>query len=572
MQHTVSSARALVFAAILISLAALVRTQPSPREQVGPLPGGGFLLNTGWRVAPAGKQVPLDTLPMATALSPDGKYLLVLNGGYRPPCISVIETASASVVSRVAAPDAWLGLTFSPGGDRVYVGGGSKGAVFEFSFANGTLTATRTFPVYPEGKLADQDFIGDVALRSRRPPALRRAVVPRFGGGDQSAIRHDHRPLQDRPAALSHPLPSRRQVLLRHPLGRWHRGPLRHRRRQPAGAGADRRASHRHGVAQGRARGCRRPASPTASRGCSWPRPIPTTCMRSPSATAKELNVIESINVSMTPRQPLGMTPSALALSPDGKRLYVACSDANAAAVVDVSEARSRVEGFIPTGWYPTAVRVLPSGTLVVLNGKGTALLCESQRTRPRSPRGTGACRARPWYEYVGAMQTGTASWIDPFTGEATGRLDREAIANSAYTRRQAGRARSAAAHPARHLHRAREPHLRPGAGRHEGGQRRPLAGAVRRKGHAQPAQAGARVRAAGQLLRERRRERRRPQLVHRGHRPGLRAEDVAQQVRQPAQVLRFRRAGPGLAAAGRLPVDQRGLPRASPCATSATW
>ena len=97
MQHTVSSARALVFAAILISLAALVRTQPSPREQVGPLPGGGFLLNTGWRVAPAGKQVPLDTLPMATALSPDGKYLLVLNGGYRPPSISVIETASASV-------------------------------------------------------------------------------------------------------------------------------------------------------------------------------------------------------------------------------------------------------------------------------------------------------------------------------------------------------------------------------------------------------------------------------------------------------------------------------------------
>ena len=40
-------------------------------------------------------------------------------------------------------------------------------------------------------------------------------------------------------------------------------------------------------------------------------------------------------------------------------------------AVVDVSGDRSHVEGFIPTGWYPTAVRVLPSGALVVLNGKG---------------------------------------------------------------------------------------------------------------------------------------------------------------------------------------------------------
>ncbi len=85
----------------------------------------------------------------------------------------------------------------------------------------------------------------------------------------------------------------------------------------------------------------------------------------------KELSVIESINISMTPRQPLGMTPSGLALSADNRRLFVACSDGNVAAVVDISAERSRVEGFIPTGWYPTAVRALPSGTLIVLNGKG---------------------------------------------------------------------------------------------------------------------------------------------------------------------------------------------------------
>ncbi len=75
-------------------LAAVVGSQPVPREQVGPLPGGGFLLNSGWKLDPAGKQIPLSTLPMSTALSQDGKYLLVLNGGYRPPSISVIEIAS----------------------------------------------------------------------------------------------------------------------------------------------------------------------------------------------------------------------------------------------------------------------------------------------------------------------------------------------------------------------------------------------------------------------------------------------------------------------------------------------
>src|SRR5260370_5847354 len=65
------------------------------------------------------------------------------------------------------------------------------------------------------------------------------------------------------------------------------------------------------------------------------------------------------------------MTPSALALSAHGNRLYAVCSDANAVAVVDVSQDRSDVLGFIPTGWYPTAARALEDGRLVGLNGRG---------------------------------------------------------------------------------------------------------------------------------------------------------------------------------------------------------
>ena len=60
-----------------------------------------------------------------------------------------------------------------------------------------------------------------------------------------------------------------------------------------------------------------------------------------------------------------------MALSPDQTRLFVACSDANAVAVADVSEERSRVDGFIPAGWYPTAARVLADGRILVLNGRG---------------------------------------------------------------------------------------------------------------------------------------------------------------------------------------------------------
>lgn len=84
----------LAIVSVLLLAAAYLASQPAPKVQVGPLPDGGFLLNSGWKIKPAGRQVPLDTLPMSSALSPDGKYLLVLNGGYKPPSISVLDLAT----------------------------------------------------------------------------------------------------------------------------------------------------------------------------------------------------------------------------------------------------------------------------------------------------------------------------------------------------------------------------------------------------------------------------------------------------------------------------------------------
>src|SRR5438552_13202847 len=86
----------------LIAIAALTLTsQTVPREQAGPLANGSFLLNSGWRVQPAGTQVPLDTMPMSSVSSADGRFLIVLNGGYKPPSLSVLDTASAKELRRV---------------------------------------------------------------------------------------------------------------------------------------------------------------------------------------------------------------------------------------------------------------------------------------------------------------------------------------------------------------------------------------------------------------------------------------------------------------------------------------
>jgi YVTN family beta-propeller protein len=67
--------------------------------------------------------------------------------------------------------------------------------------------------------------------------------------------------------------------------------------------------------------------------------------------------VVEQIEAALRPKAPLGSTPNALALTPDGKTLLVANADNNALAVIDISrQGGSAAHGFIPTGWYPTAV------------------------------------------------------------------------------------------------------------------------------------------------------------------------------------------------------------------------
>src|SRR5262249_53787688 len=112
---------------------------------------------------------------------------------------------------------------------------------------------------------------------------------------------------------------------------------------------------------------------------------------------------VEQISVSMARNSLPGSTPNSVSLSPDEKRLLVANADNNAVAVVDLSTRdASQVEGFIPTGWYPTAAMYgRDAGNLFILSGKGL-----SSEANPR----LGTNRA----EYIGALLTGTLSFLTP--------------------------------------------------------------------------------------------------------------------------------------------------------------
>ena len=68
---------------------------------------------------------------------------------------------------------------------------------------------------------------------------------------------------------------------------------------------------------------------------------------------------------------PKGSNPNSVALSPDEKTAYLTNGGTNEVAVVSLSGKKPLVTGLIPTGWQPNSVSISPdASTLYVVNGK----------------------------------------------------------------------------------------------------------------------------------------------------------------------------------------------------------
>ena len=79
--------------------------------------------------------------------------------------------------------------------------------------------------------------------------------------------------------------------------------------------------------------------------------------------------LVEHIAIQPFERPVAGVAPEALVLSKDRRHLYVACAGLNAVAVVSLgASGGDRIEGLIPTGWYPTHVALSPDGNYLAVS------------------------------------------------------------------------------------------------------------------------------------------------------------------------------------------------------------
>ncbi len=357
---------------------------------------GSVLLPNGWSLKPAGRQAKLGDFPVALAEHPTEPILAVLHAGYGEHEVVTLEAGTGKVIARVALKESFQGLAWSSDGKRLFVGGGFDDVVYRFDHAAGLLSNRFEYK-YPD------------KTGGRRVPA-------------GLAVSKDGETLWVANA-------------FGHTLAKFDgAGHLQ----QEVDLGSD---SYPYGLAWDQSGGklyvslwakstvavVDSAKGEITGRWATEEHPNEMllagegTILYVANANRNTVSVfetgggkaVETIGTAIDPKAPPGSTPSSLTLTSDGQILFVANANTNDVAVANVHElGASKSLGFIPAGWYPTAVRVSRDNkTLYIANGKGTSSKANRDGPDPlaQAPRGTIR-------EYIGGLFQGSLS-ILPLPG-----------------------------------------------------------------------------------------------------------------------------------------------------------
>jgi DNA-binding beta-propeller fold protein YncE len=362
---------------------------------------GSVLLPNGWSLKPAGQQTTLGDLPVLMALHPSEPILAVLHAGYGEHEIVTVGANTGKVIGRVTLHQTFSGLTWSRDGKRLYAGGGFDDVIHGFDHADGLLSNPVKL-TYPEGLKGE----GEDSNRRRVPAGL--------------ALSSDGATLWVA-NAFGHTV-ARFDTADRKPRGELSLGAETY----PYGLALDESRDRLYVSLWGTAEVAvvDTASNQVVGRWNSEEHPNEMLLTRDgkvlyvANANRNTVSVfdtrsgksVETIGTAIDPRAPSGSTPSSLSLSPDESVLFVANANTNNLAVVNVKETgESAPLGFIPTGWYPTSVRVARDGkTIYVANGKGASSKANRDGPNPLARGGSDKTR-----EYIGSLFRGTLSIIE---------------------------------------------------------------------------------------------------------------------------------------------------------------
>ena len=343
-------------------------SRAAPPVVPGPLPGGEIQLPNGRLLTPAGRQTEVLPYPFALALTPGGGRLLAASTGSNDQALQLLDAADGRLLFSAPVQKSWLGLALSPDGRRAYLSGANSNAVLVYRIGADRLDLEEEIPVSSPSDGMRDPLPAGLAVS----PDGRSLWVARVLAGD--LVRID---LESKKVTASVPAGKNPYRPVFSPDGRtiavasW--GGATVTLVDAAAATAVKTvATDDHPCDLAFARDGKLLFVAQANRNR-----VAVVDLEG-GKVGRQISVAFGPDGPGTPSAealPDGSTPNALALSPDGRTLYVANADDDAVAVVDLSggAAAARAKGFIPVGWYPAALALTPDGrTLFVANGKGS--------------------------------------------------------------------------------------------------------------------------------------------------------------------------------------------------------
>ena len=406
------------FVILLMSVIFIFSCQPTKIKTNKPGVHKDFIqLPNGWRLTPAGQQIPIGELPLNLLITPDEQWAITSNSGTAEHSLSLVSLKDFKERQRLLLPKTWRGLAANEDGSEIFVSGGNDDCVYILGWQADTLTVQDTIflsapksqnPISVTGltywqgarsllvvtKKSNQLYL--VSLKNKQiekslqmpaecydvilSPEEKSAWISIWGGAKVISVDLKTFQIKDQISVGEHPCEM--QITEN---GRW----------------------------------------------------LFVANANQNSVSVIDLQkrkVVETLNSGLLAHLPPGSTPNSLTLSADQKTLFIANADNNYVAVFDVTEpGHSKSLGFIPVGWYPTAIRMLKNAQqLLVTNGKGVASAPNPQGPKPGHPELT-----YDHEQYIGQMLKGMLSVIKMPDARQLAEWSSQVYQNTPFTRNQ---------------------------------------------------------------------------------------------------------------------------------------
>jgi YVTN family beta-propeller protein len=387
-------------------------------------------LPNGWSLSPAGKSLPLGDLPLNMAISNSKKLMAVTNNGQSKQSLQLIDVKTEKILDNIEIKKSWLGIHFSNDEKYLYASGGNDNWILLYAIINNKL------------KLKDSIKLGDKWPNKISPAGIEIDDAKNL----MYVVTKDNNSLyiinlKNKTIVQQIPLDAEAYTCLLSANKKLLYISIWGGKKVTVFNTIEKKVTDNINVGD-------HPNELCLTKNGNYLFVANASDNSVSVIDTKQHKVIETLTASLYPDAPQGSATNGLALSEDEKKLFIANADNNCLAVFDIAKpGNSESEGFIPTGWYPTCVKVVGK-KIFVTNGKGFSSFANPKGPSPVKRRVKHQADDEDGPQYIGGLMKGTMSIIDMPSEKQLSIYSQQVYKNTPYTKEKETLSRGEAGNP----------------------------------------------------------------------------------------------------------------------------